>query len=84
MGRPSMTLSSNTCSPPGRWNLSDANGSGDGQPRRSPREEPEDGVIRVCGLSDDNDISIMAFTDDGVEELKNLLEMHRENSQPLK
>ncbi len=46
--------------------------------------EPEDGVIRVCGLSDDNDISIMAFTDDGVEELKNLLEMHRENSQPLK
>lgn len=46
--------------------------------------EPEDGVIRVCGLSDDNDISIRAFTDDGIDELKNLLEMHRESSDPIK
>ena len=38
--------------------------------------EPEDGVIRVYGLGDD---SIMAFTDEGVDELKNLLEMYREN-----
>ena len=43
--------------------------------------EPEDGVIRVFGLGED---SIMAFTDEGIDELKNLLEMHRENSNPAK
>eukprot|EP01037_Dinobryon_pediforme_P045444 gene45444-57951_t len=35
--------------------------------------EREDGVIRVCGLGED---SILAFTDEGVDELKNLLQMH--------
>ena len=38
--------------------------------------EPEDGVIWVYGIGED---TILAFTDDGIEELKNLLEMHREN-----
>jgi hypothetical protein len=33
--------------------------------------EPEDGVIMIYGLGGD---SVIAFTDDGVEELKNLLE----------
>ena len=46
--------------------------------------EPEDGVIRVWGLSDDPEMSILAFTDDGVDELKNLLEMHREDLDLLK
>ena len=46
--------------------------------------EPEDGVIWVYGLSNDSDDGVMAFTADGVDELKNLLEIHRENSQPLK
>jgi len=36
--------------------------------------EPEDGVIMVYGIGKD---SVMAFTDDGVEELKNLLESYR-------
>jgi hypothetical protein len=43
--------------------------------------EPEDGLIRVYGLGDD---SILAFTDEGVDELKNLLEMHRENPDLFK
>lgn len=43
--------------------------------------EPEDGVIRVYGLGED---SIMAFTDEGIDELKNLLEMHRENPDLFK
>jgi len=43
--------------------------------------EPEDGVIRVHGLGDD---SIMAFTGEGIDELKTLLEMHRENSDLFK
>ena len=38
--------------------------------------EPEDGIIRVYGLGED---SVLAFTDEGVDELKNLLEMHRQN-----
>lgn len=38
--------------------------------------DTEDGVIWVYGFGED---AIKAFTDDGVEELKNLLEMHREN-----
>ncbi len=36
--------------------------------------EPEDGVIRVYGIAED---SVMAFTDEGVEKLKNLLESYR-------
>jgi hypothetical protein len=38
--------------------------------------DTEDGVIWVYGIGED---AIMAFTEDGVEELKNLLEMRREN-----
>lgn len=41
----------------------------------------EDGVIWVEGLGEDG---IMAFTDEGVDELRNLLEIHRENSDPPK
>jgi hypothetical protein len=42
--------------------------------------EPEDGIIRVYGIGEHG---IMAFTDEGTEELKNLLEMHRENPAPF-
>ncbi len=38
--------------------------------------EPEDGVIWVYGIGED---AIMAFTNEGVDELKNLLEMHRQD-----
>ena len=38
--------------------------------------EPEDGVIKVYGLGED---SVMAFTDEGVEELKNMLEAHKQD-----
>ena len=38
--------------------------------------DTEDGVIWVYGIGDD---AIKAFTEDGVEELKTLLEMHRED-----
>lgn len=41
----------------------------------------EDGVIWVHGLNEDG---IKAFTDDGVDELRNLLEIHREDCHPLK
>ncbi|MDX8525913.1 hypothetical protein RFM68_15500 [Mesorhizobium sp. MSK_1335] len=34
--------------------------------------EPEDGVIWVCGANDDD--GILAFTDEGIEEVKLLLE----------
>lgn len=34
--------------------------------------EPEDGVIRVYGTNDDD--GILAFTDEGIEEVKLLLE----------
>ncbi len=34
--------------------------------------EPEDGIIWVYGISED---AIMAFIDEGIEELKNLLEI---------
>ncbi len=37
--------------------------------------EPEDGVIWVQGLDDE---SVMAFTDDGVESLVELIKIHRE------
>jgi hypothetical protein len=43
--------------------------------------EPEDGVIWVYGIGEDG---IMAFSDEGVDELKNLLEMHQENPDPFK
>ena len=43
--------------------------------------EPENGVIWVGGLGDH---SIMAFTEEGIDELRNLLDMHRENSARLK
>jgi hypothetical protein len=42
---------------------------------------PEHGVIRVSGTGEDR---IMAFTDEGIEELKRLLEIHRENPDPFK
>jgi hypothetical protein len=38
--------------------------------------DTEDGVIWVYGIGED---AIVALTEDGVEELKNLLEMRREN-----
>jgi hypothetical protein len=38
--------------------------------------EPEDGVIWVYGIGEN---AIMAFTNEGVDELKNLLEMHRQD-----
>lgn len=38
--------------------------------------EPEDGVIRVYGIGEE---SVMAFTNEGVEELKNLLEAYGQN-----
>jgi hypothetical protein len=38
--------------------------------------EPEDGVIWVYGIGDN---AIKAFTEAGVDELKNLLEMHRDS-----
>jgi hypothetical protein len=40
--------------------------------------EPEDGVIRVYGLDDDTTV---AFSEEGVEALQNLIEMHRENEK---
>ena len=36
--------------------------------------EPEDGVIWVYGLDDDD--GIMAFTDEGVEEVRHLIDEH--------
>lgn len=43
--------------------------------------EPEDGVIWVYGIGED---AIMAFTNEGVDELKNLLEMHRQDPDLLR
>jgi hypothetical protein len=37
--------------------------------------EPEDGLIRVLGLGDE---SVMAFTDDRVDSLVDLIKIHRE------
>jgi hypothetical protein len=42
--------------------------------------DTEDGVIWVYGVGED---AIMAFTDDGAEEIKNLLEMHRQDPDLL-
>jgi hypothetical protein len=38
--------------------------------------EPEDGIIWVHGLNED---AIKAFTAEGVAELRNLIEIHRED-----
>jgi len=37
--------------------------------------EPEDGLIWVLGFGDE---SVMAFTDDGVDSLVELIKIHRE------
>ena len=42
--------------------------------------EPEDGVIWVYGLDDDD--GVLAFTDDGVEEVSLLLEEFRRVAPP--
>jgi hypothetical protein len=39
--------------------------------------EPEDGVIWVYGLLADD--AVMAFTNDGIDEVKNLLEIYRDS-----
>jgi hypothetical protein len=39
----------------------------------------EDGVIWVYGLLADD--AVMAFTDEGIEEIKNLLEIYREDPE---
>jgi hypothetical protein len=41
--------------------------------------EPEDGLIWVLSLDDD---SVMAFTDDGVDNLVDLIKIHREMPPP--
>lgn len=38
--------------------------------------DPEDGLIRVYGL---NDAAVLAFSDDGVESLRELIAIHRQN-----
>ena len=43
--------------------------------RRRHRNEPEDGLIWVLGLGDE---SVMAFTDDGVDSLVDLIKIHPE------
>ncbi|RJF89857.1 hypothetical protein D3874_05075 [Oleomonas cavernae] len=40
--------------------------------------EPEDGIISVYGLGDD---CTPAFTDFGIENLRQIIEIHRENEQ---
>jgi len=42
--------------------------------------EPEDGLIWVYGVGEDG---IPAFSDDGIESLQNLIEVHRENEKLL-
>ena len=41
--------------------------------------EPEDGIISVCGLGED---CTPAFTDFGIENLTQIIDIHRENSEP--
>ena len=43
--------------------------------------EPEDGLIWVSGIGDDG---VMAFTDFGVENLIELIKMHKDNPTLLK
>jgi hypothetical protein len=42
-----------------------------------PRQEPEDGLIWVLSLGDE---SVMAFTDDGVDSLVELIKIHGETT----
>lgn len=44
-------------------------------------QEPEDGVIWVYGI-DDNDDGVLAFTDEGLEQVRLLLEEHRHYAPP--
>ena len=41
--------------------------------------EPEDGVIWVYGLDDD---AVLAFTDDGIEEVRLILKEHQNRKPP--
>ncbi len=41
--------------------------------------EPEDGLIWVYGLDDDD--GVLAFTDDGIEEVRMLLAEHNEHAR---
>ena len=41
--------------------------------------EPEDGIISVYGLGED---CTPAFTDFGIENLRQIIDIHRENSEP--
>ncbi|MCK1641333.1 MULTISPECIES: hypothetical protein [Nitrobacteraceae] len=43
--------------------------------------DTEDGVIWVYGMGDDG---VMAFTDFGIENLIELIRIHKENPEPLK
>jgi hypothetical protein len=43
--------------------------------------DKEDGVIWVCGIGDDQ---VMAFTDFGIENLTELIRMHKEDPELLK
>lgn len=43
--------------------------------------DPEDGLIWVFGLGDDG---VMAFTDFGIENLMELIRIHKENPELLK
>jgi hypothetical protein len=43
--------------------------------------DPEDGVIWVYGLGDDH---VMAFTDDGIENLIELTKMHKDDPSLLR
>ena len=38
--------------------------------------DPEDGQLWVVGVGDDG---VMAFTDDGIESLKNLIQIHKDD-----
>jgi hypothetical protein len=43
--------------------------------------DPQDGVIWVYGIGDDG---VMAFTDFGIENLMELIRIHKENPELLK
>jgi len=45
----------------------------------STEMEPEDGIISVYGLGEDY---TPAFTDFGIENLRQIVDIHRENSEP--
>lgn len=42
---------------------------------------PEDGVIWIYGLDDDH--NTVAFSEEGVDALRELIEIHREDEQPV-